>query len=235
VAVYGQPTGPGWHRRGVDVDLYVLENVIRQSPDEIFPLWCRRGRDSGFLNGTRQMNPNGPVLNGLKITLSEKVTQAGIAIYVEFAPGDLGLLIHLHGIQNFEDYGFNFVHEAYCAKIAAEFLLNPHKDRSAAWIAKKDTEVVGSILIIERSQNEAQLRLLFVAKSVRGIGLGRWLVEEAIRYSVSSGFGRIYLWTVEGLDRAISIYESVGFVRTQEKLIEAWGQSTKEIRFDLPL
>jgi GNAT superfamily N-acetyltransferase len=186
-------------------------------------------------SGIRQMNPNGLVLNGLKITLPEKVTQAGIAIDAEFAPGDLGLLIHLHGIQNFEDYGFNVVHEAYCAKIAAEFLLNSHKDRSAAWIAKKEVEVVGSILIIERPQNEAQLRLLFVAKSVRGLGLGRWLVEESIRYSVSSGFELIYLWTVEGLDRAISIYESVGFVRSQEKLIEVWGQPTKEIRFDLAL
>jgi GNAT superfamily N-acetyltransferase len=183
----------------------------------------------------RQMNPNGPILNGLKITLPEKVTQAGIAIGTEFAPGDLGLLIHLHGIQNFEDYGFNVVHEAYCAKIAAEFLLNCHKDRSAAWIAKKGGEVVGSILIIERPQNEAQLRLLFVAKSVRGLGLGRWFVEESIRYSVSRGFGLIYLWTVEGLDRAISIYESVGFVRSQEKLIEEWGESAKEIRFDLAL
>jgi GNAT superfamily N-acetyltransferase len=176
-----------------------------------------------------------PVLSGLKDSLPEKVKQAEITIDDQFFPGDLGRLIRLHGIQNFEDYGFNVVHEAYCAKIAAEFLLNSHKDRSAAWIAKKGGEVVGSILIIERPQNEAQLRLLFVAKTVRGLGLGRWLVEESIRYSVSRGFGLIYLWTVEGLDRAISIYESVGFVRSQEKLIEEWGESAKEIRFDLAL
>jgi GNAT superfamily N-acetyltransferase len=67
--------------------------------------------------------------------------------------------------------------------------LNSQKDRSAAWIAKKGRDVVGSVLIAERPQNEAQLRLLFVAKSVRGIGLGRWLVEEAIRYSALCGFG----------------------------------------------
>jgi GNAT superfamily N-acetyltransferase len=138
-------------------------------------------------------------------------------------------------VENFEDYGFNAVHEAYCAKIAAEFLLNSHKDRSAAWIAKKGGDVVGSVLIIERPQNEAQLRLLFVAKSVRGIGLGRWLVEEAIRYSASFGFGRVYLWTVAGLDRAISIYESVGFAQSEERLTEEWGQASREVRFDLAL
>jgi GNAT superfamily N-acetyltransferase len=168
-------------------------------------------------------------------SLPEKIRCAGIAIDDKWAPGDLGLLIHLHGVQNFQDYGFNAVHEAYCAKIAVEFLLTPHQDRSRAWIAKKGKDVVGSVLIVERPENEAQLRLLFVAKSVRGIGLGRWLVEEAVRYSASCRFGRIYLWTVAGLDRAISIYESAGFVPSKEKLIEEWGQTNKEVRFDLAL
>jgi GNAT superfamily N-acetyltransferase len=181
------------------------------------------------------MTRNKLSLNSVRGSLPEKVTQAGVAIDYTFAPGDLGFLIHLHGIQNLEDYGFNAVHEAYCAKIAAEFVLNSRTDRSAAWIARKGGNVVGSILIVERPQNEAQLRLLFVAKSVRGLGLGRWLVEEAIRYSASCGFGRVYLWTVAGLHRAISIYETVGFVKSQEKLVEEWGQMNRELRFDLAL
>ena len=168
-------------------------------------------------------------------SLPEKIRYAGITIDDKWKPGDLGLLIHLHGIQNFRDYGFNEIHEAYCAKIAVEFILNPHKDRSFAWIARKDGEVVGSVLVVERPENQAQLRLLFVALPVRGIGLGRWLVEEAVRYSASRGFGRIYLWTVAGLDRAISIYQSVGFVQSDKRLIEQWGQSNTEIRFDLDL
>ena len=89
--------------------------------------------------------------------------------------------------------------------------------------------------IIERPENEAQLRLLFVAKSARGIGLGRWLVEEAVRYSALCGFRRIYLWTVAGLDRAIAIYKSVGFMQSEERSIEGWGQRSTEVRFDLAL
>lgn len=175
----------------------------------------------------RNMQPNA--------SLPEKIRHAGITIDDKWEPGDLGLLIHLHGVQNFQDYGFNAIHEAYCAKIAAEFILNPHKDRSFGWIARKGGEVVGSVLVVERPENQAQLRLLFVSKSVRGIGLGRWLVEEAVRYLASRGFGRIYLWTVAGLDRAISIYQSVGFMQSDEKLIEEWGKSSTEIRFDLDL
>jgi len=171
----------------------------------------------------------------LSQSLPEKIGRAGISVDDRWEPGDLGLLIHLHGVQNFQDYGFKAMHEAYCAKIAVEFMLNPHKGRSSAWLARRRGEVVGSVLIIERPENEAQLRLLFVSKSVRGIGLGRWLVEEAVRYSTLCGFGRIYLWTVAGLDRAIAIYQSVGFVQSEERSTEGWGRRSTELRFDLAL
>jgi GNAT superfamily N-acetyltransferase len=167
--------------------------------------------------------------------LLERIESAGVSIHREFSPGDLGKLVYIHGVQNFSDYGFNQVHEAYCAKIAVDFILDRDKKRSRAWLAKKDYKIVGSILIVERPGNQAQLRLLFVDRTVRGIGLGRWFVEESIQYCRASGFNLIYLWTVAGLDRAISIYESVGFVRVAEKTVKEWGKTSLEIRFDLDL
>jgi GNAT superfamily N-acetyltransferase len=158
-----------------------------------------------------------------------------ISIHHDFAPGDLGQLIYIHGLQNFADYGFNQVHEAYCAQIAVDFILSSEKGRSRAWLAKKSDKVVGSIFIMERPNNQAQLRLLFVDRSMRGLGLGRWLTEESIHYSRSKEFSTVYLWTVRGLDRAISLYESVGFSPVEEKRIKEWGTETVEIRYDLRL
>jgi GNAT superfamily N-acetyltransferase len=158
-----------------------------------------------------------------------------ISIHHDFSPGDLGQLIYIHGLQNFADYGFNQVHEAYCAQIAVDFILCAERGRSRAWLAKKEEKVVGSIFIIERPNNQAQLRLLFVDRSMRGLGLGRWLTEESIHYSRANGFSAVYLWTVRGLDRAISIYESVGFTPVGEKRIEEWGTETLEVRYDLNL
>jgi GNAT superfamily N-acetyltransferase len=167
------------------------------------------------------------------MNLPSKVESAEISIHNDFVPGDLGQLIRIHGIQNFQDYGFNELHEAYCARIAADFILDQSKGRSRVWLAKQEGKVVGSIFVVERPDNEAQLRLLFVDLSVRGVGLGRWLVEESIRYCRFAEFRSVYLWTVEGLDRAISVYKSVGFVRVSEKCIEDWGQSNVEVRFQL--
>lgn len=163
------------------------------------------------------------------------IESAGISIHHDFAPGDLGQLIYIHGIQNFADYGFNHLHEAYCAQIAVEFVLSPEKGRSRTWLAKKGGKVVGSIFIIERPDNQAQLRLLFVDRAVRGLGLGRWLVEESVRYCKTEGFKVVYLWTVKGLNHAIWLYESVGFTPVAQKSVEQWGKTSLELRFDLNL
>jgi GNAT superfamily N-acetyltransferase len=167
--------------------------------------------------------------------LPERVRAAGITVQNDFEPGDLGQLIHIHGVQNFKDYGFNEIHEAYCARIAIDFLLEPEKKRSRVWITKKGKSVVGSVLIIDQPRNQAQLRLLFVDDSVRGLGLGRWLVEESVRYARASGFDKVFLWTVTGLDRAIGIYESLGFGQTEKSEAETWGTKGSQLRFDLDL
>jgi GNAT superfamily N-acetyltransferase len=165
--------------------------------------------------------------------VGQKSLQAGISLHHTFEPGDLGQLILIHGVQNNQDYGFNAVHEAYCAKVAADFILEPSNGRSRAWLAKRAGSVVGSVFIFEQPDDLAQLRLLFVDKSVRGCGLGRWLVEESVRYCISAGFRMVYLWTVRGLDRAISIYTSLGFKETQVKETMGWGRRSEEVRYEL--
>ena len=164
-----------------------------------------------------------------------KLLDAGISISHDFEPGDLGRLIEIHGIQNFHDYGFSPVHEAYCAQIACDFILNPNPGRSKAWLAKKDEVVVGSVFICELPDDVAQLRLLFADRSVRGSGLGRWLTEDSVRYCREAGFKKVFLWTVDGLERAIAIYRSLGFEQTGENTQLVWGRESRELRFDLIL
>ncbi|HET9373421.1 MAG TPA: GNAT family N-acetyltransferase [Chthoniobacterales bacterium] len=164
---------------------------------------------------------------------SSKLQAAGISIHHAFEPGDLGRLILIHGVQNFRDYEFNPVHEAYCAKIAADFILSTANDRSKVWLAKQQETVVGSVFIFEQPANQAQLRLLFVDSSIRGCGLGRWLVEESVGYCRAAGFRTVFLWTVRGLDRAISIYSSLGFKEAEVKKTWAWGRESIEVRYEL--
>ena len=165
--------------------------------------------------------------------LPERLARAGLELRDKFRPGDLGELIRLHGLQNASDYGFGSEHEAYCARIAADFILNPCPGRSRLWLVCRDDLAVGSVFIIELPGATAQLRLLFVHARLRGLGLGRWLVQSAVEYARLAGFRSVFLWTVRGLDRATRIYEDAGFIKTEEKPGAGWGNNSVEVRYEL--
>lgn len=166
--------------------------------------------------------------------LTAKLRGAGIAVTHRFEAGDLGELIRIHGAGNARDYGFNAVHEAYCAQIAAGFILDDPR-RSRVWLAKRAGRVVGSVFICECDGNAAQLRLLYADASVRGLGLGRWLVEAAVDYCRQAAFDSVFLWTVQGLERALAVYTALGFVLTGSKDSGQWGRPARELRYDLRL
>jgi GNAT superfamily N-acetyltransferase len=166
-------------------------------------------------------------------SLPERLARADLHLRHEFRPGDLGELIRIHGVQNALDYGFGPAHEAYCARIAADFILNPHPGRSRLWLVCQADRAVGSVFIVELPDATAQLRLLFVHARLRGLGLGRWLVQSAVEYARQAGFRSVFLWTVRGLDRATKIYEDAGFVKTEEKPGAGWGDDSVEVRYEL--
>jgi GNAT superfamily N-acetyltransferase len=167
--------------------------------------------------------------------LPARLADAGVTVDDVFKPGDLGELIHIHGVGNARDYGYTVWHEAYCARIAADFLIDGGGKRGRAWLAKKHGAVVGSVFVVETPNNAAQLRLLYASDAARGLGLGRWLVEAAIAHCRAEGFTSVFLWTAEGLHGARHIYESLGFGLTETKVAQGWGVDTHELRFDLVL
>lgn len=167
--------------------------------------------------------------------LPPRLRDAGVTVDERFEPGDLGELIRIHGVGNARDYGYTVWHEAYCARIAADFLIDGGGPRGRVWLAKKAGAVIGSVFVVETPNNAAQLRLLYAGDAARGLGLGRWLVEAAVTHCREQGFTSIFLWTAEGLHRARHIYESLGFTLSETKAAQGWGVDTHELRFDLAL
>lgn len=91
----------------------------------------------------------------------------------------------------------------------AEFAKTP-SDREWIWIVEEGGKMADSIAIVEVSQKEAQLRWLLLHPRLRELGLGRLLVEEAVAFCRGCGCASIFLWTVEGLEAALHLYESAG-------------------------
>jgi N-acetylglutamate synthase-like GNAT family acetyltransferase len=149
-------------------------------------------------------------------------------------PGDIGYLTYLHGVLYAKEYGWDHTLEAYVAPPLAQFAMS-QTDRERIWIVEKDGETAGSIAIVESSKTEAQLRWLLLHPDVRGYGIGRLLVEEAVAFCRESVYSWVFLWTVRGLEAAAHLYESAGFQLTEEKTHRIWGMVLTEQRLDLKL
>lgn len=159
-----------------------------------------------------------------------------VTIRRDLRPGDLGQVIWLHGVLYAAEYGFDPTFEAYVAETLGEATRTGRPGRSALWLAELDGRLVGSIGIVEREGNEAQLRWFLVHPDARRRGLGRRLVDEALVFCRAAGYRGVYLWTVNPLTDAARIYTAVGFGLTEETPPQPlWGLTLSEQRYDLEL
>jgi DNA-binding MarR family transcriptional regulator/GNAT superfamily N-acetyltransferase len=150
-------------------------------------------------------------------------------------PGDIGWIVHRHGALYAQEYGWDESFEALVAEIAASFIKDFDPKRERCWIAEKDGEIVGSVLLVKQSDAVAKLRLLYVEPKARGLGIGRRFVEECIRFARAAGYERITLWTNEVLQAARHIYSAAGFNLVATERHHSFGQDLVGEHWELAL
>lgn len=150
-------------------------------------------------------------------------------------PGDIGWVVHQHGLLFEQEYGWDERFEATVAQTCADFVRNYDSEKERCWIAEINGEPVGSVFCVKQSQEIASLRMLLVAPKARRVGLGTRLVEECIRFTQRAGYQKVTLWSGDMLTAAQSIYQKLGFTLVEEEPAHSCGQEMVRQRWELLL
>jgi DNA-binding MarR family transcriptional regulator/GNAT superfamily N-acetyltransferase len=155
--------------------------------------------------------------------LGERVEPKAPYLLRTHQPGDMGWVIHRHGVLYAAEYGWDERFEALVAQIAAEFIQKFDAKRERCWIVERDGAIVGSVFLVKKSDRVAKLRLLLVEPSARGLGIGGRLVDECVRFARQAGYRKITLWTQSILDAARGIYRKAGFQVVKRERHQSFG------------
>jgi DNA-binding MarR family transcriptional regulator/GNAT superfamily N-acetyltransferase len=166
---------------------------------------------------------------------------AGGAVVELRAPraGDYGWAVERHGSLYATERGFDETFEADVARIVADYASSHDAEREAFWIAEALGRRVGCVACVRRETDDgvetAQLRILLVEPSARGMGVGRLLVEQCVEFARKAGYARMVLYTVDGLTAAHRIYRELGFAIVHQAAVEMWGHHLVEQEWRMEL
>jgi DNA-binding MarR family transcriptional regulator/N-acetylglutamate synthase-like GNAT family acetyltransferase len=186
------------------------------------------------LTASRQTNVL-QAMSEIQSTLGDSPVTGEPYIIRTHRTGDLSWIAYRHAVLYSQEYGWNQGFEALILEITTNFLKNYDPKAERCWVAERSGEILGCVLLVKQSKRIAKLRLLLVEPSVRGLGIGKRLVEECIRFARETGYEKIGLWTHSNLSAARGIYQKAGFQLVGTDSHEDFGPPVTAETWEMPL
>src|SRR3984893_18569648 len=111
-------------------------------------------------------NQRTELLQGMRSIENAMDAKPSRAPYIlrQHRPGDMGWVVHRHGVIYTQELGWTPDFEAVVARIVADFIDNFDPKRERCWIAERDGEITGSVFVIQHAEKKdtAKLSMLLV-------------------------------------------------------------------------
>lgn len=161
------------------------------------------------------------------------IASSEVHIATGWRPGVIGGIVALHAAYYTREHGFDAHFESAVARGLGEFAPRLQSPRNRLWTALAGGELLGSVAIDgeDLADGSAHLRWFIVDERLRGAGVGRRLLAQALAFCDAQGFACIQLWTFAGLHAARRLYEANGFRLAEQWPGMPWGPAIQEQRF----
>jgi GNAT superfamily N-acetyltransferase len=116
----------------------------------------------------------------------------------------------------FMEFETLYTPEAFVATVLPDSGILARLQEGPLWVAEKPPSLIGTVGAI-RASDSVLVRGMAVHPSARGLGVGKFLLDQVERFAREEGVRLMTLYTTPFLDRAIHLYQAAGFTYTGEK------------------
>lgn len=112
---------------------------------------------------------------------------------------------------------------------------NFNEEKDCIFILECDKNPSGCIAITHTEDSVAQLRYFFLEPELRGLGVGKDLLNTALEFCHQKKYSHVFLWTISAQESARILYKNAGFKITETSENNDWGTPVLEEKWDLNL
>ena len=141
----------------------------------------------------------------------------------ELRPGDAEAIVAMHDRLYPAEYERNDAFVAAVADSVAKAVAAGWPDGGGVWIVERDGSHAGSVALTDEGDGIGKVRWVLLEPSLRGLGLGRRLIGEAVDRARELGMRRLELDTFSELRAAAKLYRDAGFRVVGSRERADWG------------
>lgn len=141
----------------------------------------------------------------------------------EVRDSDADAIIGLHECLYTAEYGMGPAFVEGVRSTVATSIERGWPAGGGAWLVDSEDGLAGCLGLTDEGDGQGRLRWVLLHPDLRGLGIGRRMITEAVADARRLGFTRLELDTFGALRSAAAIYRGAGFRLVSEEETEMWG------------